>query len=90
MAGLFKSLPVLFTALFLLPLGAHGAVSWAGGWAQSWSTADWSSAGILEHPAKVPAATIRVYAARAGRWRGIFAVHSWLVKQLPRRRPLVR
>lgn len=65
---------------FLLPLATH-ALWWnaKGGRAESWSSADWSSAGILPPASAAPEAMVRVYAARVGRWRGIFAHHSWVV-----------
>jgi Protein of unknown function (DUF3750) len=44
-----------------------------------WQTADRSSAGLLPSPAGHPDALVRVFAARTVRWRGIFAVHSWIV-----------
>jgi Protein of unknown function (DUF3750) len=44
-----------------------------------WQSADRSSAGLLPSPAQYPEALVRVYAARTVRWRGIFAVHSWIV-----------
>jgi hypothetical protein len=44
-----------------------------------WQAADRSSAGILPAPADHPAALVRIFAARTVRWRGIFAVHSWIV-----------
>ena len=44
-----------------------------------WQTADRSSAGLLPSPAQHPEALVRIYAARTVRWRGIFAVHSWIV-----------
>lgn len=69
-----------FLALYLLPLGAYAL------WRQqgperpsSWSRANWSSAGLLPAPSAHPQAMIRIYAARAGRWRGIVAHHSWIV-----------
>lgn len=55
------------------------AWSVAMGWPQSWHTADWSSARIAPAPDADPEAVIQVYAARAGRWKGIFSVHAWLV-----------
>jgi len=66
--------------LFLVPLATH-AVWWRvqGGGAESWSQADWSSAGLLPRADAAPGAMVRVYAARVGRWRGIFAHHSWIV-----------
>jgi hypothetical protein len=45
----------------------------------NWQTADRSSAGLLPKPSQHPEAVIRVYAARTVRWRGIFAVHTWIV-----------
>src|SRR6202171_540045 len=44
-----------------------------------WQTADRSSAGLLPSPGEHSEALVRVYAARTVRWRGIFAVHSWIV-----------
>jgi len=71
----------LVVLLFALPLGTHAA------WWMSrdpmparWSAADWSSAGLLPADARdAPEAIVRVYAARTGRWRGIFAHHTWIV-----------
>jgi len=45
----------------------------------NWQTADRSSAGLLPRALEHPDALIRVYAARTVRWRGIFAVHTWIV-----------
>src|SRR5437879_8459713 len=45
----------------------------------NWQTADRSSAGLLPNAAEHPDALIRVFAARTVRWRGIFAVHTWIV-----------
>lgn len=66
--------------VFLVPLATHALWwQWQGGRAESWSKADWSSAGILPPAGTAPEAAVRVYAARVGRWRGIFAHHSWIV-----------
>ena len=48
------------------------------GWPASWHTADWSTSGIAPRPTDTPEAVVQVYAARAGRWKGIFAVHTWI------------
>ena len=66
--------------LFILPLAAH-ALWWAtrDDLAPDWSTADWSSARLLPRASDAPQAMVRIYAARVGRWRGIFAHHSWIV-----------
>ena len=79
MVLLAKRFVIIFLCLFLLPVVLHGAIWWAQGWPRSWSHADWSSAGVLADPTERPEATVRVYAARTGRWKGIIAVHSWLV-----------
>jgi hypothetical protein len=45
----------------------------------NWRTADRSSAGLLPPASSRSEAMIRVFAARTVRWRGIFAVHTWIV-----------
>jgi hypothetical protein len=66
--------------VFLVPLAAH-AVWWStrDDLAPDWGSADWSSARLLAPPAAKPEALVYVYAARTGRWKGIFAHHSWIV-----------
>jgi hypothetical protein len=44
-----------------------------------WSEARWDSAGLAPDPATTSEAVVQVYAARAWGWKGIFAVHTWLV-----------
>lgn len=74
-----RTMLLLFLVLFLLPLAAH-AVWWTTqDRAEVWHRADWSSAGLLPPASAHPEAVVRVYAARVGRWRGIFAHHSWIV-----------
>jgi hypothetical protein len=43
-----------------------------------WRTADRSSAGIAPDPATTAEPIIQAYGARAFRWRGAFAVHTWI------------
>lgn len=43
-----------------------------------WRKADRSSMGIAPTPEQESEAIVHVYAARAVRWRGYFAVHSWV------------
>jgi hypothetical protein len=69
----------IFLFLILAPLLASTAKYLAGDRRGNWQTADRSSAGLLPTPNGHPEALIRVYAARTVRWRGIFAVHSWIV-----------
>lgn len=66
--------------VFFVPLLLH-ALWWStrDDLAPSWSAADWSSAKLLPAPGAHPEAMVRLYAARTGRWRGIFAHHSWIV-----------
>ncbi len=66
--------------LFLIPLAAH-ALWWGmrDDLAPNWSSADWSSAKLLPPPSAKPEAIVYIYAARTGRWKGIFAHHSWIV-----------
>ncbi|MCS0496196.1 DUF3750 domain-containing protein [Ancylobacter sp. MQZ15Z-1] len=69
-----------FMLLFALPLGAHALVLWReADLTRTWRSADWSSTGTLPLAADRPEAMVRIYSARVGRWRGIFAVHSWIV-----------
>ena len=69
---------VLVFATILLPAAAYGAYYYAQGWPNSWRNADWSSSRIAPDPDKNKDAIIQVYAARAGRWKGVFAVHTWI------------
>ena len=50
-----------------------------GGAVTHWSQARWDSAGLAPDPATTPEAVVQVYAARAWDWKGILAVHSWIV-----------
>jgi hypothetical protein len=74
-----KKIVLVFLLLLLGPIVASAANYLAGDRRENWQTADRSSAGLLPKPADHPDAMIRVFAARTVRWRGIFAVHSWIV-----------
>ena len=65
--------------LLLVPISLSAAKYFAGDRSVDWQLADRSSAGLLPPPAAHPDALVRVFAARTVRWRGIFAVHSWIV-----------
>jgi hypothetical protein len=69
----------LIFALLIVPIAVSGIGFLLGDRGSNWRTADRSSAGLLPEASKHAAAVIRVYAARTVRWRGIFAVHSWIV-----------
>jgi len=44
-----------------------------------WSEARWDSAGTAPDPATTPEPVVQVYAARAWGWKGVVAVHTWLI-----------
>ena len=70
----FGGLLVLVVAPLLWSAGmVHG------GAVTHWSQARWDSAGLAPDPATTPEAVVQVYAARAWGWKGILAVHSWIV-----------
>jgi hypothetical protein len=64
--------------LVVVPLvWSAGAVE--GSAARPWSQARWDSAGLAPDPATTPEPVVQVYAARAWGWKGIFAVHTWII-----------
>lgn len=70
--------------LLLLSIIALSLVTHAVWWQtrdqpRSWADADWSSAGILPPASREREATVHVFAGRTGRWKGIFAHHTWIV-----------
>ena len=66
-------------ALFLLPLAAHAAFYASKDRPASFRQADWSSVGMLPPATADRDARLLVMTGRTGRWKGIFAVHSWVV-----------
>lgn len=64
---------------FLLPLVTHALWWLSQDHPRSYATADWSSADVLSRPTAVPEAVVHVLAGRTGRWKGIFAHHTWVV-----------
>ncbi|MES2711780.1 MAG: DUF3750 domain-containing protein [Pseudomonadota bacterium] len=70
---------VLFALLYLVPVAIAVALHHARATGVDWSRADRSSIGHLPLAAQHPSAVVRVFAAPAVRWRGIVAVHSWIV-----------
>ncbi|MCC2098395.1 MAG: DUF3750 domain-containing protein, partial [Hyphomicrobiales bacterium] len=69
----------LLAGLLFLPLGANAVYHIHKGGPSTYWEADWSSTGLLPAPAAHKPAMVRVFAARTGRWKGIFAVHTWIV-----------
>jgi hypothetical protein len=66
-------------AVFLVPILARAALYAAGNAPRSYRDADWSGAGLLPKPADDKPARVIVFTAATGAWKGIFAVHSWIV-----------
>jgi hypothetical protein len=74
-----KLIMLAIFAVFLVPLVARAALYAAGNGPRSWRDADWSSTGTLPPAADDKAARVIVFTGTAGAWKGIFAVHSWIV-----------
>src|SRR6267143_3194599 len=70
---------LIFALLIAVPVALSGINYLLGDRRGNWQTADRSSAGLLPKASAHRDALIRVYAARTVRWRGIFAVHCWIV-----------
>jgi hypothetical protein len=69
----------VLSVLFVLPIAARATMFAFDDTPQSWWRADWSSIGTLPDAREHPDARMLVLSARTGGWRGIFAVHSWVV-----------
>lgn len=76
---LIKFIATFAIVLIVLPIAAGTALTYSKGWPTSWRSANWSSAGLLPAASADRDAVVYVMAARSGRWKGIFAVHHWLV-----------
>jgi hypothetical protein len=66
-------------ALFLVPIAARAALFAASDAPRSWRDADWSSTGLLPEASQYEPARVTVFTGTAGAWKGVFAVHSWIV-----------
>jgi hypothetical protein len=77
-----KSIMILRRSLFVFTVLLVGpSVSALGGCARlagDWTVASREPAGIAPDPALTREAVVQVYAARAFKWRGAFAVHTWI------------
>jgi hypothetical protein len=74
-----KNIPMILLLVFLLALLLRAVIYYATERPGGWWEADWTSARVLTPAASAPEARIIVFSARTGRWKGIFAVHSWIV-----------
>jgi hypothetical protein len=66
-------------ALFLLPIAARAVTFAFSDLPRSFRDADWSSIGSLPPATDYPEARVIVLSGRTGGWKGVFAVHSWIV-----------
>jgi hypothetical protein len=71
-------LTCLLIVLFVLPPLWVATVAY-GDSAHPWRDARWDSAALAPDPATTPGPVIQVYAARTWGWKGIFAVHTWII-----------
>jgi hypothetical protein len=69
---------ILF-ALFLAPIVARAALYAVGNGPRSYRDADWSSTGALPPANQFEPARLIVFTGTTGGWKGVFAVHSWIV-----------
>lgn len=70
---------LIILAVFLVPILARAAFYAASNDPRSWRDADWSSTGLLPPAAQDRQARVIVFTGKAGAWKGVFAVHSWVV-----------
>ncbi len=69
---------IAFILLYFGPVAARIAVYAATEQQMHWSRADRSPTGLAPDPLAHRRAIVQIYAARTYRWRGVFAVHTWL------------
>ncbi|MDB5314533.1 MAG: hypothetical protein JWO24_377 [Rhodospirillales bacterium] len=69
----------LFALLYLLPVGISALLYQRNGIGAGWWNADRSSIAHLPRPDRHTSAVVRIFAAPTVSWRGIVAVHSWIV-----------
>ena len=73
------TLMLIIFALFLAPILARAAIYAVGSEPRSWRDADWSSTGRLPKASADQPARVIIFTGTAGAWKGIFAIHSWIV-----------
>jgi hypothetical protein len=74
-----KVIVLSILALFLLPIAARAALFAYDGGPTNWRNADWSSTKTLPDATAEPQARVLIMSGRTGGWKGVFAVHSWVV-----------
>ena len=79
MAIRLKTLRLTMLVVFALPIAARSSLYAVADHPRSWREANWSSAHMLPVAERDPQARVLVFAARAGGWKSVFAVHTWVV-----------
>jgi hypothetical protein len=74
-----RNVLVAILVLFLLPLALHATLYVSKDRPGSFRDADWSSVGMLPPATADRDARLLVFTGRTGRWKGVFAIHSWVV-----------
>ena len=85
-----KSLVLALFGLLLLPLAARATIFAFEDRPRSWRDADWSSIGSLPAAEKYPDARVLILSGRTGGWKGVVAVHSWIVVKREKARSWTR
>lgn len=75
----FRRTGWLLAMLIAVPILVQAAIGLARGSQGDGYRGGWQSTGTLAPASVFKGAVIRVYAARAGHWKAIFATHHWLV-----------
>ncbi|MGE0224901.1 MAG: DUF3750 domain-containing protein [Acetobacteraceae bacterium] len=74
-----KTTLLLLLIFLLMPISVSAVLHRTDAPREHWYAADRSSAGLLPPASRNTGAVVRVFAAKTVRWRGIFAVHCWIV-----------
>jgi uncharacterized protein DUF3750 len=74
-----RTVLLFLLALFLIPVAAKAALFSFEDRPRSFRDADWSSTGTLPAASSFPEARVLVMSGRTGGWKGVIAVHSWIV-----------
>ena len=74
-----RGILIVFTLLFLFPLAANAVLHSLDEHPENFRVANWGSVGMLPDATADREARLLVLTGRAGRWKGIFSVHSWVV-----------
>jgi hypothetical protein len=74
-----RILMIFILLVFIVPILARAALFAASDQPRRYSEANWSSIGALPAASAFPEARVLVLSGRTGSWKGVFAVHSWVV-----------